>query len=292
MKFAYYPGCSPQTTTRELDFSTRKIAKALEIELEDMNGAACCGSVELRSNDPDLFYAINGRTLAIAESKGLDLLTICNTCQLTLSQANKSLKNDDKLRDNINRILSEVNLRYSGGVDVKHLLWVLLENVGPEKIKKEIKTPLTGLKVAPFYGCHILRPKEILRFDDPDDPRSLEDFIQMCGAEPVDYSGKIKCCGFHILPYNPELAVKLTGKYLKEAGDAGAQCMVTPCPLCFTMLDGYQSQAGKQLGYQFNLPVFHLPQLLGLAMGMGKDELMLKRNMIAVDEILHKIGRI
>ena len=290
MKFAYYPGCSPQSTTRELDVVTRKIAKALEIELVNLNGPACCGSVEMRVNDPDLFYAINARTLAMAESQGLDLLTICNTCQLVLAQANQSLKKDGELLDKINQALSEIHVKYSGGVEVKHLLWILLTDVGPERIKRKLKFPLTGLKVAPFYGCHILRPKEALGFDDPDDPKSLEDFIRICGGEPVDFPGKIKCCGFHNLPYDPMLAVTLTGKYLQEASDAGANCMVTPCPLCFTMLDGYQREVNQKLSSQVKLPVFHLPQLLGLAMGMGKDELMLKRNMVSADGILRKIG--
>lgn len=193
--------------------------------------------------------------------------------------------------EKINRVLSKVHLEYKGGVNIRHFLWVLLADVGYEKIRKEIKMPLTGLKVAPFYGCHILRPKKTLGFDDPDNPKSLKDFIQICGAEPVDFPGKTKCCGFHNLPYEPELAVKLTGKYLKEAKDAGAECMVTPCPLCFTMLDGYQKKAYKTSGFQIALPVFHFPQLLGLAMGMGKDQLMLKKNMVSADEILFRIGR-
>lgn len=291
MKFAYYPGCSPQSTTREVDVVTRNIAKVLEIELVDLNGPACCGSVEMRVNDPNLFYAINARTLAMAESQGLDLLTICNTCQLVLGQANQALKKDSELLGKINQALSAVHLKYSGGVKIKHLLWILLKDVGPERIKRKLKMLLTGLKVAPFYGCHLLRPKEDLGFDDPDDPKSLEDFIRICGGAPVDFPGKIKCCGFHNLPYDPRLAVALTGKYLQEASEAGADCMVTPCPLCFTMLDGYQTEAKNSLGVQVNLPVFHLPQLLGLAMGMGKDELMLKRNMVSIDGILRKIGR-
>jgi len=291
MKFAYYPGCSPQSTTRELDVVTRKIAKALDIELVDLTEAACCGSVELRINDPDLFYAINARTLAMAESRGLDILTICDTCQLILSQANHSLKRNNELLDKVNQALGKVDLQYYGGVEVKHLLWILLKDVGPDNIKKVVKYPLTGLNVAPFYGCHLLRPKEALGFDDPDDPKSLEDFIRICGGKPIDYPGKVKCCGFHNLPYDPKLAMTLTGKYLEEARHAGANCMVTPCPLCFTMLDGYQQEANQTLGTQVNLPVFHLPQLLGLAMGMRKEELMLERNMVSPEGVLRSIGR-
>jgi succinate dehydrogenase / fumarate reductase, cytochrome b subunit len=290
MKYAYYPGCSPQSTTHELDVVTRKIAKALGIELVDLNGPACCGSVEMRVNDPDLFYTINARTLAMAERQSLDILTICNTCQLALTQANQSLKKNGELLDKINQTLSKLHVKYSGGVEVKHLLWILLTDVGPEKIKNKIKFPLTGLKVAPFYGCHILRPKEALGFDDPDAPNSLEDIIRICGGTPVDFPGKIKCCGFHNFPYDPMLAITLTGKYLEEASIAGANCMVTPCPLCFTMLDGYQREINQKLSSPVNLPVFHLPQLLGLAMGMRKDELMLKRNMVSPEALLRKIG--
>ena len=289
MRFAYYPGCSPQSTTKELDVTTRSTAEALGIDLVDLEGLACCGSVELRLNNEELFYAINARSLAMAERQGLNFLTICNTCQLTLCQANRKLKNDSALLDKINGILKEANLEYRGGVEIRHYLWVLMEDLGPEKLKERIQRPLSGLKIAPFYGCHLLRPLEDLGFDDPDDPSSLEDFITICGGEPVNYEGKIKCCGFHNLPYDQDLAVSLTGKFLKQAKDAGADCMVTPCPLCFTMLDGYQQEAERALNAKIDLPVFHLPQLIGLAMGMEGDDILLRRSMVQPFRILERI---
>lgn len=291
MRFAYYPGCSPQSTTKELDANTRSTAAALGLDLVDLNGAACCGSVELRLNDEDLFYALNARTFAMAEKQGLNLMTVCNTCQLTLAQANRKLNADQKLLDRVNIALNETGIEYRGGVEIKHYLWVLIEDVGANKIKQRVRAPLSGLKVAPFYGCHLLRPKEDLGFDDPDDPKSLEELIGICGGEPVHYPGRIKCCGFHNLPYDQQLAVTLCGTYLKEAKEAGADCMVTPCPLCFTMLDGYQKEAEKALNIRLGLPVFHMSQLLGLAFGMTADSLMLGRSMVKPSELLKRIQK-
>ena len=289
MRFAYYPGCSPQSTTVELDHVTRKLAEILEIELVELKGASCCGTVELRLRNPDLFRGLNTRTLAMAEKLGLDILTVCDTCQLNLAQVNKELREDQEISLRTNEVLSEINLKYTGTVEVKHFLWVLLEDVGTQRLKDRVTNPLSSLKIAPFYGCHILRPKGVLGFEDPDKPTSLERLIRICGAEPVDYRGKTKCCGFHNLPYDRDLALELTGKYLKEAKEEGADCVVTPCPLCFTMLDGYQKEAEKRLDARLDLPVFHVPQLLGLAMGMDGKEMMLGRNMVSPARLLQRL---
>jgi succinate dehydrogenase / fumarate reductase cytochrome b subunit len=290
MKFAYYPGCSPKSTTSELDHATRALAERLEIELVELEGASCCGTVEIRSRNLDLFIALNARTLAMAEQQGLDMITICDTCQLNLAHTNKQLKEDQGLLDKTNERLSALNLRYGGSIEVRHFLWVLLHDIGPQRLKDKVARPLSSLRVAPFYGCHILRPKEVLGFDDPDRPSSLESLIQICGAEPVDYLGKTKCCGFHNLPYDQNLALELTAKYLMEAKEKGAHSLVTPCPLCFTMLDGYQRKAEKHIKTRLDLPVFHMPQLLGLALGMGGKELMLRRNIVSPTRILRKLG--
>ena len=292
MKFAYYPGCSPKSTTPELDNTMKKIAEKLDIELVELKEASCCGSVEARLRNPDLYHALNARTLAMAEKLGLNILTICATCQLNLAEVNKNLRESHELLARTNEVLSKVNLSYNGGVEVKHLLWVLLEDVGVEKLRDKVVKPLASVKVAPFYGCHMLRPKEILRFDDPYNPTSLESFIRTCGAEPVDYSGKTKCCGFHILFVNEKLAAKMSGQHLKEAKDNGAECVVTPCPLCHTTLDAYQTVANKESNIKLDLPVFHLPQLLGLALGMDSKELMLSKHMVSPKNMLDKIGSV
>jgi len=288
MNVAYFAGCSPQSTTKELDASTRRTAQALGFQLKELREATCCGSVELKLNNDDLFYSLNARTLAMAERESDILMTVCNTCQLMLSQANRRLKADGEMRERANRVLAGMGLKYEGRVEVKHYLWLLLNDLGLERLAERISKPASGLKVAPFYGCHILRPKEALGFEDPDEPHSLEDLINLMKAVPVDYPGKIKCCGFHNLPYDKDLAIALTGQYLLEAKKAGAECLVTPCPLCFTMLDGYQAEAEKKLKTIINLPVFHLPQLIGLALGLDPEALMLGRNMVPVGGVLSR----
>jgi len=286
MNVAYFAGCSPQSTTKELDASTRRTAQALGFQLKDLREATCCGSVELKLNNADLFHTLNARTLAMAERESEVLMTVCNTCQLMLSQANKRLKEDGEVREKANRILAGMGLKYEGRVEVKHYLWLLLSDLGLERLAERISKTASGLKVAPFYGCHLLRPKEALGFEDPDEPHSLEDVIGILEAMPVNYPGKTKCCGFHNLPYDKELAIALTGRYLLEAKKAGAECMVTPCPLCFTMLDGYQPEAEKRLKTSINLPVFHLPQLIGLALGLDPEALMFGRHIVPVGGLL------
>jgi len=290
MKRAYYPGCSPKSTTREADYVSRKVITRFGVELVELEGAACCGAGEIRSTHPDIFSSLNARTLAMAEKLGLDVITICATCQLNLAEVNKRIKEDQKVSDHVNQILSECDMKYGGGVEVKHLLWFLLDEIGPAKIVSEISRPLSSLRVAPFYGCHMLRPVELLGFDDPDSPTSLKRFIEICGAEAVDCDGKTKCCGFHNVASNSKLACQLTGSYLEEATAMQADCIVTPCPLCFTMFDGYQKESGKLLGKTFHIPVFHIAQLLGMAMGMTWRDLMLERHIISPKGLFEKLG--
>jgi succinate dehydrogenase / fumarate reductase cytochrome b subunit len=291
MKYAYYPGCSPKSTTSELDHITRKIAQELEMDLVELREASCCGTVEIRLRDPDLFFALNARTLAMAENQGLDVVTICATCQLNLAQSNKQLMENEEVLERTNKRLERIQLKYNGAIHVRHFLWVLLQDIGAPRLQEKITAPLSSLRVAPFYGCHILRPQEVLGFDDPDRPSSLDDLIRICGAEPVDYSGKTKCCGFHNLVYDQDTALSLTGRCLAEAREKAADCLVTPCPLCFTMLDGFQKRAEKPRRAKSRLPVLHVPQLLGLAMGMDREQLMFKKHFISPMDLFRKIGR-
>lgn len=292
MKLAYYPGCSPKSTTRESDYVSRNVAHRLGIELVELKGAACCGTTEMRLTNPDLFASLNSRTLAMAETLGLNIITICATCQLNLAEVNKRFKEESAFSDTVNRILSECDMHYNGGVVVKHLLWFLLDDLGPDKLNTQISLPLKSLRVASFYGCHMLRPSNLLGFDDPDKPTSLERLISICGADPVDTKGKTQCCGFHNVAFNTDLACELTGRYLEEVAREQADCVVTPCPLCFTMLDGYQRESGKRLGKRFDIPIVHISQLLGMAMGMTWKELMFQKHITPPKDVFKKLGRI
>ena len=288
MKYAYYPGCSAKSTCPELDQSTNVVARELGIELVELEVAGCTGSRQIRDLDRDLFLTLNARTLALAENMNLDVLTVCATCLLNLTEVNKTLRDDPGLMERINENLSASGLSYCGGVEVTHLLWVLLKDIGAEELGRKTRKPLTGLRVAPFYGCHILKPKEVLGFDDPDYPTSLENLIRVIGAKPVDYKGKRGCCGFHVLLDNEDVSLKMSGKHLSQAKDEKADCLVTTCPLCHTALDPYQTAIEKQLDMKLDVPIIHLPQLLGLALGLDPGELKLSDHVVSPSSMLAK----
>lgn len=290
MKFAYYPGCSAKTTCPELDQSMKAVAKKLDLDLAELEVASCTGSRQIRDSNEELFLTLNARTLALAEQLERDVMTVCATCLLNLTEVNNALRANADLRKKINGNLAKIDLEYRGGVEVTHILWVLMRSIGAEQLAKKIVRPLRGLRVAPFYGCHILRPKDVLGFDDPDSPASLDSLIRLLGAEPVDYDGKKRCCGFHVLMTKEDLALKISGRRLVQAREGQADCIVTTCPLCHSSLDPYQTAVEAKLGKKIQLPIVHLPQLLGLGLGLDARELKLEGNAVSTAPVLEKIA--
>lgn len=283
MKFAYYPGCSAQSTCKELNASLRVVAEKLGLELTELTSASCTGSREIRAVKPDLFLALNARIIAMAERDNLPLMTVCNTCTLNFLDTQKRLLEDPETKDRINKILSEEGLRYQGRCRITHFLWVLLDDIGAERLKGLVVRPLRGLKLAAFYGCHIVRPPAHFGFFDSRNARSIETINAILGCESIDYSGRTECCGFHTAASNEKVAIKLTGRHIKSAKDGGAQAMVTPCPLCHTVLDTFQSQMEREVGSKLNVPILHLPQLVGLALGLSPESLQLGRHLVPVE---------
>ncbi|MBI2959575.1 MAG: CoB--CoM heterodisulfide reductase iron-sulfur subunit B family protein [Betaproteobacteria bacterium] len=290
MKFAYYPGCSAKTTCPELDQSMKAVAKKLDLDLAELEVATCTGSRQIRDSNEELFLTLNARTLALAERLERDVMTVCATCLLNLTEVNATLKQNAELRRKINANLAAVGLEFRGTREVTHFLWVLLRDIGAEALAKKVARPLRGLRVAPFYGCHILRPKDVLGFDDPDSPTSLDTLIRVLGADPVAYDGKKRCCGFHVLMTKEDLALKISGRRLSQARDEAADCLVTTCPLCHSSLDPYQSAVEKTLGRKIRLPVIHLPQLVGLGLGLAPRELKLEGNAVSTAPVLEKMA--
>ena len=285
MRYALYPGCAAKGATPELYQSTMAIIGRLGIEVTELAAASCCGAGVVGEADPEGALALSARTFAQAERLGLDVMTICGTCQGVMGGANRKLKADSALLKRVNALLQPEGLSYRGTVQVKHLLWIVVREVGLAKLKDEVEVTLGDLRLAPFYGCYILRPSWDLGFDDPENPNSLEKVIRAVGAEPVDYAGKIKCCGFPIILEKENIALTMNGTNLKEAKEAGANAMVTPCPLCHMSLDIYQERAARTVGAKLELPVLHLPQMLGLAMGVPAKELGMQRHLVSVDPI-------
>jgi succinate dehydrogenase / fumarate reductase cytochrome b subunit len=285
LKYAYYPGCASQEITKESNLTTTLVAEALDIELVEMPRANCCGAGLLTDFDYELSIALNARIFAEAEEMGLDIMTICSTCLMVMSTANMDLRQNKKLLDETNEVLAKAGLRYSGKVEVKQLLWVLAKDLGLHELSNRVVKPLNWLKVAPFYGCHSLRPSSAMGFDDPEKPWSLEATIKALGAEVVEYVGKTKCCGFQVDLVTEESAVSMTATRLLDAKSKGAQCLVTPCPFCHINLDNYQELAEKKASQKIKLPIFHLAQLVGLALGLSADEMGLARHLVSPERV-------
>lgn len=290
LKYAYYPGCVARGGAPELLDSAAAVMKRLGIEWIELTKAACTGAGVLQEKDLKLGDTLNVRTLAMAEQMGLPLMVICSTCQGVISQANARVQRDPEYLKEINCFIKDEGLEYRGTTVVKHLLWAVIEDVGLEKLKQTFSHELAGLKFAPFYGCYIVRPSDALGFPaNPQRQTSLETVITATGASVVDFAGKTQCCGFPILLINQANSMKMVSKHTGAAADLGADAMVTPCPLCHLNLDGYQPKARRQnRGDKGDLPIIHLPQLLGLAMGMDPKSLGLQKHMVSTAGLVRK----
>ena len=294
MKYAFYPGCVARGGAPELFDSAVAVMDRLGIEWEELTKASCTGAGVLQEKNLKMGDVLNIRTLAMAEKMGLPVLTICSTCQGVMAQANHRVQRDEKYRAEINGYLADEGLEYSGNTVVKHLLWVVIEDVGLDTLKQSFKKELAGVKMAPFYGCYLVRPSDALGFkENPERESSLETLIASTGGSVVDFDGKTACCGFPILFINQTNSLRMVSNHTGTARDLGADVMVTPCPLCHLNLDGYQPKARrKNRGDKADLPIIHVPQLIGLAMGMSEKELGLQRHIVSTKDIVRKVDLI
>ncbi len=290
MKFAYYPGCASRTTATEYDLSTRALANKLGIELVDLEDASCCGMSVTESVSHNLWVSLLARNLALAEAKGLDLITTCSVCYLNLAKASERLRTDIQTKAKANEALSEFGLKYTGKAKVRHLIDVLVHDLGFEALGKSVTKPLKGLRAAPFYGCQLIRPPEITKFDDPERPKLFDELIGAVGAESIDYVYKTKCCGGVLYILDVDLAKLLAKECLLDAKLSGADCMVTACPICHYMLDAHQLNIERDYSTRIELPILHFTQLVGLGLGVDPSELGTERNCVSTEELLKKLG--
>jgi succinate dehydrogenase / fumarate reductase cytochrome b subunit len=290
LKYAWWPGCVSKGAAPELYQSTKIVAAAMGIELVELEQATCTGAGVIQEQNPEMADALNARTFALAQQMGLPLMNICSTCQGIESMVADKMKKRPDYLEKVNAILADEGLHYTPGLEIKNFLWVLVEDLGLDKFKSMIKRPLTGLRVGPFYGCYILRPSEILGFDDhPGRNQYLEMVIEATGAEAVDYEGKKKCCGFPILTINRENSLKQAGNHIHEAQELGADALVSPCPLCHLNLDAQQPAAKQVTKHEIDLPILHLPQLIGLALGIEPKGMRLDHHVVSTKKLLAKL---
>ena len=290
MKFALFTGCVAKGATRELMLSTMKSAEGLGIEFVEMKSASCCGAGVVSEKNPLLADALNARTISIAEEQGLDLVTICSTCQGILKKTECHVDSDPAYKEKVNTVLEEGGHQYAGGkVKIQHFANVLGTEEGLTLLRDKVKRPLTGLKTAAFYGCYVLRPSGLSLYEDPDNPTGMEEIFKILGATPVYYESRTKCCGFPIIMMNKDASHDMAGNALIDAIDSGADCVVTGCPLCHLSLDAYQPEIDKMNKKGCSIPILHLPQLVALALGYSPQELGMDKHIISttrLDKIL------
>ncbi|QEC47458.1 disulfide reductase [Baekduia soli] len=289
MKVAYWPGCVSRGFTPELHGSMAAVAPLLDIELVPLDRACCTGAGVIAEHNTELADTLNARTFALAQAvEGADLMmNICSTCQGAQGECQERLDASAEYRGHINGTLEKHGLHYEPGISNKNFLWVLVEELGLDELRSRVRRPLTDLKVGPFYGCYIVRPTDRLGIDD-EHPRDtyLAQVIEALGGTVIEYAGSHKCCGFPIITMNKEASLRQTGRHMGDAADADADCVVTPCPLCHLNLDLQQPLAQRLVGREINMPVLHLPQLVGLALGLDPKELGLNKHVVKPTSVI------
>lgn len=288
-KYLIFLGCAIPYRVSAYEISARKILAKLGVELVEMPEFNCCG-LPLDPVSHETMLVLAARNLALAEKQGLPVIALCPGCAGTLKKVNKILKADKVLREEINGHLKESGLEFKGTLEVKHLLQVLKEDVGLEKIKNSVVKPLTMLKVAEHNGCHILRPKEYIGFDDPEDPQTLRTLIEATGATVLDYIDETECCGAPSVGVSDKVALELARDKLNHVKMVDAQALITICPFCHIMYDTNEVRIEKMFNETYGIPILHYPQLLGLAMGMTPEELAFNELRVSASKIVKLVS--
>ncbi len=285
--YNYFPGCScSEGSGKSCGKSAEAIAKAMDIELIELEDWNCCGSSPYTTHDELGMLSLAARNLALAEKKGFDLVTPCSACFVILNQTNLTLKKYPQTKAKVDEALAAGGLKYDGTVKMRHILDVIVNDIGYDAVTAKVKKDLTGLKVAPYYGCQIVRPQP--SFDHSENPITLDKLISSLKAEPSEFTMKARCCGSSLVLSEQSTALELIKKILDSAAAGGAQCIVTVCPLCQLNLDAYQSIVNKKFGTHFNLPVLFFTQLMGLAFGLNESDIELKSSIVPAEKVLAK----
>ena len=288
MRYAFYLGCATPVKALKYEISTRNLAKILGIELVDIPEFSCCG-FPVKSMDSFAALLMAARNLAIAEEKGMDIIGVCTGCMAILSEAKEYLE-DEKLRDKVNEKLKAIGVKeYTGRVKVKHFARFLYEDYRLDRIRDKIVTPLASLEFGIHYGCHYMKPTHAHgHFDDPSNPFTIDDLINITGAKTINYPNKNLCCGLTIMGTAEDISFRLAAEKLEYLSSRGVDAMVVACPSCCIAYENNQKLVGKRVGKEFNLPVLYFTQVIGLAMGLSEKDLGFEFNRIKADKITEK----
>jgi heterodisulfide reductase subunit B2 len=289
MRYAYYPGCSLERSAAAYNTSTHRIAEILGIELEEIDDWNCCGATEYFSIDAIPAYSLIARNLALVKPDLHEVVAPCSLCYVNLRKTDKYMGKYPKLAEQVNQALGAGGLAYKpGSVRIRHILDIVVNDVGYEAVKSRVVTPLTGLRIAPYYGCLIVRPDD--GFDNPEYPTSLDKLMGSLGAEVIDFPLKAQCCGGHMTQISDKVAYEMIRRILQNASQYKADVIVTLCPMCQLNLDAYQNNVNRQYGTDFNIPILYFTQVLGLALGLEQNQLGFGSEIIPARLMLAKIG--
>ncbi len=284
MRYALFLGCTIPARMNQYELSARAVMDKLDVELVDIRDFNCCG-YPLRNYDVKSFILSSARNIALAERRELDIVVLCKCCYGSLRKADYLLMEDSALRKEINDLLARENLRYEGGIEIKHILSVLYHDIGVEVLRERIERPYREVKIATHYGCHALRPSDVVQFDDPSDPRLFDDLVEITGAKSIEWSNRLECCGAPLLGVNDDLSMDLMEKKLSNGRESGADYLCVACPYCQLQFDRVQSMMMSQRGGNSSLPSILYTQLLGLSMGIDADTLQIEANELDISGI-------
>jgi heterodisulfide reductase subunit B len=282
-QYAYYPGCSLESLAMSYHVSSIEAARELGVELKEIEDWNCCGATAYFHVDELLAYTLVARNLALAEKENLDFVAPCSGCYKNAYFTNAYLQQDPDLAEHINYALEEDNLHISGPINVRHLIEVFVEDVGFEEINKRVSRPLKDLRVAPYYGCQLIRPKK--DSEDVENPQFFEDLLSAIGADPVEYGSKTRCCGGSLIITNREAALDMVYKLLQDAANREADVIATTCPLCNINLELYQKQVNREFGTEFSIPIMYFTQLMGLALGIASGRLGIGKELVSMESL-------
>lgn len=282
--YAYFPGCSLEKMARSYHLSALATTQRLGIELKELEDWNCCGATAYFHVDELLAYTLCARNLAMAERENLDVVAPCAGCYKNLYFTNADLKRDPDLAEHINFALEADNLHFAGSITVRHLIEVFVHDVGLDALRAQVSHPLKGLRIAPYYGCQVLRPRK--DHEDVERPHFFEDLLSAIGAVPVDYPHKLRCCGGALILTHRRAALSMVRNLLQSAVKAGAEVIATVCPLCQVNLECYQPQVNREFETDFTLPIMYFTQLVGLAMGIPAKELGIGTELVSTMPVL------
>lgn len=284
MKFSLYLGCNIPARVKQYESSARAVLDRLAVEVVDLPEFKCCG-YPLRNVDFKMYLLFSARNLALAERQGLDMLTLCKCCFGSLKKAAHLLKEDAAVRNEVNAVLAKEGLAFNGTIAVKHFLSVLYHDIGLPALKKKITRTFKDLKIATHYGCHALRPSDIMQFDNPVAPAVFDELVAVTGSKSIDWTTKLECCGAPLLGINDDLSMDLTARKLADAKQAGAHYLSVACPYCLMQFDTVQQMLISTRDADYHLPAILYPQLLGLAMGIDRRALGIEMNKMDISGI-------